>query len=308
MKITFLDASTLGDTPLDVISTLGELVCFPTSTHEEALQRVSDTEVLITNKVKVDKELLDAAPKLRLICEAATGVNNIDVEEAGRRGIPVRNVAAYSTDTVVQTTFMHMLSLLGNAPYFDGVVKDGSYSRGPIFTDVSQPIGEMAGKSLGIIGMGTIGSKVAAIGEAFGMKASYFSTSGTSHCKEYPSIGLDDLMSESDVISIHAPLNGRTLGLIGKRELGMMKPGAIIINMGRGGIIDEDALADAIDRAAIGGAALDVFVKEPLPADSPLLHTSHPELLRFTPHTGWASVEARKRLVDAIARNIAEGF
>lgn len=308
MKITFLDASTLGDTPLDKIAAQGELVCYPTSTRKEALQRVADTEVLIINKIKVDKELMDAAPELKLICEAATGVNNIDVEEAARRGIPVRNVAAYSTDSVVQTTFMHILSLLGNAPYFDGTVKNGSYSRGPIFTDVSRSTNEITGKKLGIIGMGAIGSKVAKIGEAFGMEVSYFSTSGTSHCKDFPSVSLDTLMRESDVISIHAPLNERTNGLIRSRELSLMKPTAIIVNMGRGGIIDENDLADAIDRAAIGGAALDVFVKEPLPADSPLLHTSHPELLRFTPHTGWASVEARQRLVAAIARNIEAGF
>lgn len=308
MKITFLDASTLGDTPLDRIAGQGELVCYPTSTREEAMERIADTDVLIINKIKVDKDLMDAAPSLKLICEAATGVNNIDVEEAARRGIPVRNVAAYSTDSVVQTTFMHILSLLGNAPYFDGTVKDGSYSRGPIFTDVSKSTGEITGKKLGIIGMGAIGSKVAHIGEAFGMEVSYFSTSGTSHCKEYPSISLDELMSGSDVISIHAPLNDRTNGLIRRRELSLMKLTAIIVNMGRGGIIDENDLADAIDRAAIGGAALDVFVKEPLPADSPLLHTSHPELLRFTPHTGWASVEARQRLVEAIARNIEAGF
>ena len=306
MKITFLDASTLGDTPLDKIAAQGELVCYPTSTREEALERVADTEVLIINKIKVNKDLMDAAPSLKLICEAATGVNNIDVNEAARRGIPVRNVAAYSTDSVVQATFMHILSLLGNAPYFDDTVKNGSYSHGSIFTDVSRNTNEITGKKLGIIGMGAIGSKVAHIGEAFGMEVSYFSTSGTSHCKEYPSVSLDKLMSESDVISIHAPLNERTNGLIRRRELSLMKPTAIIVNMGRGGIIDENDLANAIDRAAIGGAALDVFVKEPLPEDSPLLHTSHPELLRFTPHTGWASVEARERLVEAIALNIAK--
>ena len=148
----------------------------------------------------------------------------------------------------------------------------------------------------------------AAIAEAFGMRVVYYSTSGTSHCKDYPSLPLDELMSISDVISVHAPLNERTDGLIGAAELDRMKKTAIIINMGRGGIVNEADLADAIDRDAIGGAALDVFVKEPLPADSPLLHTAHPEKLRFTPHTAWASIEARQRLADMIADNIAKGL
>lgn len=304
MKIVFLDALTVGDTPLGEIEKLGELVCYPTSTKEEALQRVSDCEVLIVNKVRVDEELMAAAPKLRLICEAATGVNNIDVRAAEARGIPVRNVAGYSTDSVVQETFMHILSLAGNAPYFDEAVKSGRYSAGPMFTDLSRPFFELAGKVMGIIGLGTIGSRVAKVAEAFGMKVIYYSTSGTSHSREYPSVSLEQLMRESDVISVHAPYNDRTAGLVGERELRMMKPTAFIVNMGRGGIVVEEALAKVIDEGIIGGAALDVFVREPLPIDHPLLHTRHPEKLRFTPHTAWASVEARKRLVRAIAENI----
>lgn len=303
-KIVFLDAATLGDTPLDPIKALGELTCYGTSTPEEALQRVSDCNVLIVNKVKVTAALLDTAPSMRLVCEAATGVNNIDLDACAKRGVEVKNVAGYSTDSVAQETFMHILSLLGNGPYFDERVKSGAYSAGKIFTDVSRPFIEAAGKTMGIIGMGAIGQRVAKIATAFGMKIIYYSTSGTSHCKEYPSVSISELMAQSDVISIHAPLNERTAGLIGERELGMMKPTAIIVSMGRGGIVDEAALAGAIDSEAIGGAALDVYSAEPLPADSPLLHTAHPERLRFTPHTAWASVEARRRLVAAIAENI----
>ena len=308
MKIVFLDASTVGDTPLDEIATLGELTCYPTSTKDEALSRVGDCEVLIINKIIVDAELIAAAPKLKLICEAATGVNNIDLEAAAARGIPVKNVAGYSTDSVVQETFMHILSLAGNAPYFDASVKSGEYSRGPIFTDVSRPFFELTGKTMGIIGLGTIGTKVAKVAEAFGMNVIYYSTSGTSHNRDYPSVPLDELMWSSDVISIHAPYNARTAGLVGAKELALMKPTAFIVNMGRGGIVDEAALAQAIDEDRIGGAALDVYVREPLPADSPLLRTQHPEKLRFTPHTAWASVEARKRLVTAIAENIRSTF
>ena len=289
---------------MDGIAELGELVCWPESTPEEALERVRDCNVLIVNKVLVTRALLDAAPELRLVCEAATGVNNIDLEACRERNIPVRNVAGYSTDSVVQTTFMHILSLMGNAPYFDNTVKDGTYSKGTLFTDVSRPYIEMKGKRIGIVGMGAIGTGVARVAEAFGMEVVYYSTSGTGHCKEWPSISLGELMSTSDVISIHAPYNERTAGLIGAGELAMMKPSAIIVNMGRGGIVDETALAEVIDNDLIGGAALDVFTKEPLPGDSPLLRTRHPEKLRFTPHTAWASTEALTRLVNCIADNI----
>ena len=308
MKIVFLDALTLGDTSLAPIAALGELVCYPTSAPEEARDRVGDCEVLIVNKIHVDRCLLEAAPRLRLVCEAATGVNNIDLDACAERGIAVRNVAGYSTEPVVQQTFMHILSLMGNAPYFDEAVKSGAYSRSGIFTDLSRPVRELDGRTIGIVGMGTIGRRVAAVAEAFGMKVIYYSTSGTSHCTEYPSVPLETLLACSDVISIHAPLNDRTRGLIGAAELAKMKPDAFIVNMGRGGIVDEAALADAINREAIGGAATDVFVTEPVPQDHPLLHTRHPERLRFTPHTGWASVEARERLVARIAENIAKGY
>lgn len=308
MEIVFLDAATVGDTSLEPIERLGHLTCWPTSTPQEALERVGSCEVLIINKVKVTPELLDAAPKLRLVCEAATGVNNIDVKECEKRGIPVKNVAGYSTDSVVQETFMHILTLAGNGPYFDKKVKSGEYSASGLFTDVSRPFIELAGKTLGIIGMGTIGSKVASVGEAFGMKIIYYSTSGTNHCTKYPSVPLDELMRRSDVISVHAPMNERTNGLVGERELRLMKPTAFICNLGRGGIIQETALAKVIDEGAIGGAGLDVYVTEPIPADSPLLHTRHPEKLSLTPHTAWASVEARNRLVERIAKNISESF
>ena len=304
MKIVYLDSATVGETPMDGIAELGELVCWPESTPEEALERVRDCNVLIVNKVLVTRALLDAAPELRLVCEAATGVNNIDLEACRERNIPVRNVAGYSTDSVVQTTFMHILSLMGNAPYFDNTVKDGTYSKGTLFTDVSRPYIEIKGKRIGIVGMGAIGTGVARVAEAFGMEVVYYSTSGTGHCKEWPSISLGELMSTSDVISIHAPYNERTAGLIGAGELAMMKPSAIIVNMGRGGIVDEAALAEVIDNDLIGGAALDVFTREPLPGDSPLLRTRHPEKLRFTPHTAWASTEALTRLVNCIAENI----
>ena len=304
MKIVFLDASTLGAASLEPIAALGELVCYPYSSPAEALERVREAEVLIINKVKVTTALMDAAPRLKLICEAATGVNNIDLDAAAERGIPVKNVAGYSTDSVVQLTFALILNLLCRTASYDTYVKSGAYSASPIFTEVSRPFTELAGKTMGIVGMGTIGQRVAAAAQAFGMKVIYFSTSGTSHCKDYPSVDIDTLMTSSDIVSIHAPLNARTNGLIGARELALMRPSAIINNIGRGGIVNEQALADAISGERIAGAGLDVFTSEPLPADNPLLHTAHPERLSFTPHIGWASKEALNRLVQGIAYNI----
>mgnify|MGYP006358044473 FL=1 len=308
MKIVFLDAATMGDVSFAPIERYGSLVCYDSSTAEEALERVSDCDVLIVNKVRVTPELIDAAPNLKLICESATGVNNIDLEYAGSKGIPVRNAVGYSTSTVVQATFMHILSLVGHAPYYDRVVKDGSYSSSGMFTDVKVNWWELSGKTIGIIGMGNIGSRVARVAEAFGMKVCYFSTSGTSHCKDYPSLPLAQLLAESDVVSVHAPLNERTKGLIGKDELSMMQPHAYIVNMGRGGIIDESALAYAVDNGVIAGAALDVFEVEPLPEDSCFLKVGHPERFRLAPHVAWASVEARERLVGMIADNISKGW
>ena len=305
MKIVFLDAATLGDVSFAPIERLGELTCWQTSDASEALERVPGYDVIVTNKVRVDKGLIDAADNLKLICVAATGVNNIDLEYAASKGIPVRNVAGYSTESVVQCTFMHILSLAGKLPYYDAKVKSGEYSRSGLFTDVSKPFRELSGKTMGIIGMGTIGSRVAKVASAFEMEVVYFSTSGTSHCSDYPSLPIDELMSMSDVVSVHAPLNSRTAGLIGAREISLMKPDAILVNMGRGGIVDEAALADAVDSGRIAGAALDVYSSEPLPEDNPLSRIVHKERLSLTPHTAWASVEARNRLVEMIAANIA---
>lgn len=308
MKMVFLDAATMGDVSFAPLERLGSLLCYDSSTPEEALERVSDCDVLIVNKVRVTPELIDAARNLKLICETATGVNNIDIEYAAKKGIPVRNVAGYSTPTVAQATFMHILSLVGSAPYFDDAVKSGRYSASGMFTDVSVNWWELAGKTIGIIGMGNIGRKVAQIAEAFGMKVCYFSTSGTSHCKDYPSLPLEQLLAQADIVSVHAPLNERTDALIGEKELAMMKPSAYIVNMGRGGIVVEEALVKAVDEGVIAGAALDVYTVEPLPEDSCYLKARHPERFRFAPHVAWASEEARARLLGMVAENIAKGW
>ena len=308
MKIAFLDAATMGNVSFEPFERLGEFVSYDNSTPEEARERVRDIDVLLINKVLVDKALIDSAPNLKLICIAATGVNNIDVEYAASKGIPVRNAVGYSTDSVVQSTFMHILSLVGGAPYFDASVKSGNYSRSGMFTDPNWNWWELAGKTIGIIGLGNIGKKVAHIAEAFGMNVCYFSTSGTGHCKDYPSLSLEELLRKSDIVSIHAPLNERTKDLIGREQLALMKPSAYLVNMGRGAIVVEKDLADAVDAGVIAGAGIDVFVTEPVPEDHPYLKMAHPERMRLAPHVAWASVEARKRLVDIMAENIAKGW
>ena len=298
----------MGDVSFEPIACLGDFVTYESSTPEQARERVKDLDVLIVNKVLVDRQLIDSAPELKLICISATGVNNIDVEYAASKGIPVRNVAGYSTDSVAQSTFMHILSLVGGAPYFDRSVKSGEYSRSGMFTDPKWNWSELAGKTLGVIGLGNIGRKVAAIAEAFGMKVCYFSTSGTAHCKDYPCLPLEKLLAEADIVSIHAPLNERTNGLIGEKELAMMKPSAYLVNMGRGAIVNEAALACAVDDGVIAGAGLDVYVFEPIPEDHPYMLMQHPERLSLAPHVAWGSVEARTRLVSMIADNIKLGW
>ena len=227
----------MGDVSLDEMAALGNLVCYPSSTPEEARERVRDADVACLNKVVVDQAFLDAAPQLKLICEAGTGINNIDVKLCEERGIAVRNVAAYSTDSVAQIAWMHILNLSGRAFHYRAFVQSGAYSRNSVHVDYAHPFTEIAGKTLGVVGMGAIGQKVAAVGKAFGMEVIYYSTSGTSHCTDYPSVSLDELLRRSDVISIHAPYNERTAGLIGYEQLCKMKPSAILVNTGRGGIV-----------------------------------------------------------------------
>ena len=224
MKIVFLDAISMGDVSLEEIASLGDFTSYPSSTAQQARERVKDADVVLLNKVVVDQTFLDAAPRLKLVCEAGTGINNIDVELCKKRGVVVRNVAGYSTDSVAQTAWMHILNLAGHAFHYQEFVGSGQYSKNPVHVDYRHPFVELAGKTLGIVGMGAIGQKVAAIARAFGMEVIYFSTSGTGHCKDYPCVSLDELLERSDVISIHAPYNERTAGLMGYEQLRKMKP------------------------------------------------------------------------------------
>lgn len=305
-KIVFLDAATLGDTSLKKIENQGELVCYPYTQPEEVFSRIKDADIVITNKVYIGKDQIDAAPSLKLICVAATGTNNVDIPYAGSKGIPVKNVAGYSTESVLQITYALLLSLCCHIEYYDNAVKSGSYSAGQSFTDVTRTYMELSGKTMGIIGLGTIGHRVADIASAFGMKVVYYSTSGVSRSDKYEIVSLEELLKSSDVVSIHAPLNAKTNNLLTLKELKQMKPTSYLINIGRGGIVNEADLATAVGERIIAGAGLDVYTKEPLPANSPYLMLPDKSSFVFTPHIGWASAEARERLVSLMADNIIE--
>ena len=305
MKIVFLDSATLGESvDYSAIEQFGELKLYPHTSIEEVNERVSKARVVIVNKVKLYKEQIDAAPLLKLICVAATGTNNVDTEYAKSKGVEVKNVVAYSTESVVQITFGSILALLNHTHYFDNIVKSGEYSKSPHFTDTGRSFSEIAYKKFGIIGMGTIGKRVAEVASAFGAKIMYYSTSGVPHFKKYPAVTLEELLSTSDIISIHSPLNDKTKNLISMKEIRLMKPDAIIVNMGRGGIVNEQDLAKAIDFDLIAGASTDVYEQEPIPADHPFLCVKNREKLILTPHIGWSGETAKKRLLEGIAANI----
>ncbi len=305
MKIAVLDAKTLGsDVDLSGLNQFGEVEIYETTPPEKVIDRVKDKDVIITNKVVIDKNVIDKAPNLKLIAVAATGVNNVDIQYAKEKGIQVRNVAGYSTESVVQHTFAMLFYLLEHLKYYDEYVKSGEYSKSDIFTHLGKPFWEIHGKKWGIIGLGTIGRRVAEVAESFGAKVSYYSTSGIDRKEKYPRKSLEQLLSESDIVSIHAPLNEKTKGLIGYDQLKLMKKNAILLNLGRGGIVVEVDLAKALDEDLIGGAGLDVLEKEPIDENNPLLKIKNKEKLLITPHIAWTSIEARQRLVNEIIENI----
>ena len=307
MKITLLDAATLGKlTDLQLIHQFGDVQVYDSTSPGQRLERIGDSEIVVTNKVLLDRNILSAARKLRLICITATGLNNVDLDAAAELGIEVRNAAGYSTFSVAQHTFSMLFQLIHNIGYYDDFVKSGRYAESEMFTHYGPPIRELHGKNFGIIGLGTIGRQVARIATAFGARVSYFSSSGQNQTPDYPRCSLMELLAGNDVVSIHAPLTDRTQNLIGSAELASMKNDAILINVGRGGIVDEAALADALHSGALGGACLDVYAKEPIGSDNPLLHPDIASKLVLCPHVAWTSQEARDQLFSITLRNIRD--
>jgi lactate dehydrogenase-like 2-hydroxyacid dehydrogenase len=307
LNIVFLDASTIGEVKaIEKIASIGNYNSYSLTSPAERIGRIKGNNIVITNKVIIDKEVIDACPELKLVCISATGMNNVDLEYAAKKGIVVKNIAGYSTESVAQITFSMLFYLLNNLRYFDDYVKSGKYSKSPIFTHHGRSFTELKGKQFGIIGMGTIGKRIAEIARVFGANVVYFSTSGNNLYNPYPHLTFDELIRTSDIISVHCPLNEKTNNLIGYSQFKSMKPSAILLNAGRGKIVNEADLARALDENLIAAAGLDVLEKEPIDAGNPLLHINNPEKLLITPHIAWISQEAREMLVEGIYNNILD--
>lgn len=303
-NIVVLDGKTLGKIDFARLNEFGKVTYYEFTREEEVEDRIKDAHIVLTNKVVLNSKNLEIAKNLELICETATGFNNIDIEYAKNRGVAVTNVAGYSTPTVVQHTFATLLHLYDRIAYYDNYVKSGEYSKSDIFTNLEKPFRDIQGKTYGIIGLGNIGKGVARVAEAFGAKVIYFSTSGKNSNSEYERVEFNELLQRADIISIHAPLNEKTNGLMNYDAFKKMKSDAVVINMGRGPIVKEADLAKALDENLIGGAAIDVFEVEPIRKDNSLLSIGNKDKIVMTPHIAWASEEARERLFTDLLENI----
>lgn len=309
MKIVFLDAKSIGeDIDLSGYDKLGEVVKYPYSTPEEARERTRDADVIILNKVEINEASIGEASKLRLVCVTATGTNNLDKAYLAKQGIEWRNVAGYSTESVAQHTFALLFYLMEKLRYYDDYVKNENYVNDSMFTHFDHKFHELSGKTWGVIGLGNIGKRVADIAKCFGCHVIYYSTSGKNNQNGYERVGFDDLLEQSDIVSVHAPLTDETLNLMDWEAFSKMKSSAIFLNLGRGQIVNEADLAKALDTGLIAAAGLDVLSQEPMREDNPLRNIKDSERLIITPHIAWASIEARTRLMDIILGQIREFF
>lgn len=304
-KIVFLDQYSLGGADLSAIRALGDYTGYEMTHREEVFDRCHEADVAITNKVPFDRETIQRLPHLRMICVAGTGMNHIDLEAAAELGITVKNAVGYSTHAVAETTIGAAIALMRQIGYYDRYVKT-EYAGAARQFHFGRTTYQLHGKTWGIIGLGNIGHAVARVAEALGCRVVYTSVSGVAREELYPALPLDELLAQSDVVSIHAPLTPITRGLIGARELSLMKPSALLINVARGGIVDEAALAATLDAGRLAGAGLDVFEHEPLEVGNPLLAVREPDRLLLSPHNAWSPVEAVEVLIDCIVRNIRE--
>ena len=307
MKIVFLDAKTIGtDIDLSKFDSLGEVVKYPFSTTTEVRERVKDADVIVLNKVIINEESIGTAEKLKLVCVTATGTNNLDKDYLAKRNIAWRNVAGYSTESVAQHTFALLFYLMEKLKYYDDYVKEDHYTNDVSFSHFAERFYEINGKTWGIIGLGNIGRRVAQIAEVFGANVIYSSPSGAAPQEGYHQVDLDTLLKTSDIVSVHAPLNEYTENLMNADAFSKMKPSAIFLNLGRGAIVVEKDLADALNNNTIHAAGLDVLSVEPMSPENPLRQIKDSRKLFITPHIAWASVEARTRLMDIIYEQIKE--
>lgn len=307
MKLVFLDTKTIGeDIDLSAYDALGEVVKYGFSTLEEIPKRVKDADVLIVNKIAINEQTIGNAKNLKLVCVTATGTNNLDKEYLKKRGIAWRNVAGSSTESVTQHTFALLFYLLEKIRYYDDYVKDEKYINDTVFTHFAEHFNEVNGKTWGIIGLGTIGRRVADIAKAFGARVIYYSASGSPAQEGYEQVDFETLLTTSDIVSVHAPLNEYTKDLMDREAFAKMKKTAIFLNLGRGPIVVEQDLYEALETGEIAAAGLDVLCEEPMSETNPLAKIKDSKKLIITPHIAWASVEARNRLMQIIVEQIRE--
>ena len=303
VNIVFLDQYTVNHTDLTPIEVLGHYTGYDITPAELIVERCHEADVVIANKTPLMGDTLRALPRLKLICVAATGMNNVDLETAKAQNVVVKNVVGYSTYAVAQHTLMLALSFLGQLPYYNNYVQSGKWTKSKIFCHLGQEINDLYGKEWGIIGFGNIGKQVCKLAQSFGANISYHSTSGNNTQAQIPHKSLDSLLSTSDIISIHAPLNSHTHNLITKRQLQKLKKGAILLNLGRGGIVNERDLAEQLHQQDFYFGT-DVLEKEPMIENHPLLDSNIAHKIIITPHIAWAYKDTKERLLQLVAKNI----
>ncbi len=307
MKIVFLDVKSIGeDIDLGGFDRFGQVEKYAYCSQEEARQRLADADVAIINKTPMNESTLEGAENLKLVCVTATGTDNLDKEYLARRGIAWRNVAGYSTESVAQHTFAMLFYLLEKLPYYDGYVKSGAYVGDTCFSHFANLFHEISGMTWGIVGLGNIGRRVADLATCFGCRVIYYSTSGKNVQEGYQRVDFDTLLARSDILSVHAPLNEDTRGLMNGKAFSQMKKSAIFLNLGRGPIVVEEDLARALQNGVIAAAGLDVLCQEPMHPQNPLREIEDSGRLLITPHIAWASVEARTRLMKIIEGQVTE--
>ncbi len=305
MKIVVLERNSVGtDVSVDCYKDLGEVVCYRNTVAEDAPQRIKDADIIIANKCPMNGETLKDAANVKLICEFATGYDNVDVEYCKNRGIRVTNVRDYSTSAVAQHTFALALYLTEHLRHYDEYVKSGEYSAQDRFSNFDLPYTELEGKVWGIIGMGNIGRRVAEIAKAFGCRVIFHSVTGNSTCTDYEQVSFEELLAQSDILSLHCPLSDLTKNLIDKTALSRMKSTAILINVARGPVVNGRDLSEALKNQTIAAAGLDVLEEEPITVTHPLYQIKDSNKLIITPHMAWASTEARNRVVEEVYKNI----
>ena len=305
MKIVMLDRNSIGfDIDVDLFAKLGDFTYHNTADVETSKTLIKDADVVIFNKTKMNEEILAGAPNVKLLCVTATGFDNIDLEYAKKRGIAACNIKDYSTPAVVQHTFALALSVLEKIRYYDDYVKSGAYSKQMGFSHFEKTYFELQGKTWGIIGLGNIGRGVAKVAEAFGCKVIFYSASGSNTTTDYERVDFDTLCAQSDILSLHCPLSDKTRGIMNLDAFRKMKESAVLVNVARGPVVNEEDLYIALTEGLIAGAGLDVLSKEPMDKNNPLGKIKDSEKLIITPHMAWASVEARTRCMEEVYRNI----